>query len=260
MSLATEVVGLGDRTILICHGILGSRRNWRSFARGLIGALPGWRVVLVDLRGHGDSADLPPPWTVAQCAADLAALDLSPEVVIGHSFGGKVVLAYTALLPPALRQTWVLDAIPGPTIGDLTVQEVSRVIAALRGLQPLHRRTELIDILTGMGFSETLARWMTTNLMRTPAGLTWRFNLDAIEALIADYFALDLWDVLETPISGLELHIVRATRSDRWTEAVLARLEDLSRSSDVLLHELDAGHWVHVDAPEALTAMLVEQL
>jgi esterase len=258
VSLAAETIGDGERTVLICHGILGSRRNWRSFARGLVAALPGWRVVVVDLRGHGDSSDLGPPYTVAQCAQDLADLDLDPEVVVGHSFGGKVVLAYTALLPRALRQTWVLDAIPGPTAGDLTANEVSLVIAALKGLPTLERRTELIDILTGQGFSPTLARWMTTNLQRTPDGLTWRFDLDAIQALIADYFALDLWDVLETPTSDLEIHVVQATRSDRWTPEVLARFADLPLGSDVLLHELDAGHWVHVDAPGALIAMMAE--
>ena len=258
MSIATEVIGSGARTALICHGILGSRRNWRSFARGLSAALPGWRMVLVDLRGHGDSAALGPPYTVAQCAADVAALGIDPEVIIGHSFGGKVVLSYTAKLPAALQQTWVLDAIPSPSPGDEDAQEVSRVIAALRAIPPLERRTDLVGILTGMGFSETLARWMTTNLQRTPDGLRWRFDLSAIAALITDYFALDLWDVLETPTSDLEIHVVRALHSERWTPDVLQRFDDLSLSSDVTLHDLDAGHWVHVDNPAGLIQIMVE--
>ena len=99
---------------------------------------------------------------------------------------------------------------------------------------------------------------MTTNLRRTDAGLRWRFDLDAITALITDYFGLDLWDVLETPTTDLEIHVVRALKSDRWTPDILDRFDALSLGSDVTLHSLDAGHWVHVDNPDGLLAMMAE--
>ena len=260
MSLAFEVIGSGTQTMLICHGILGSRRNWRGFARQLTGALPGWQAVLVDLRAHGDSTALGPPFTVAQCAADLTDLvraeGLAPAVVIGHSFGGKVALSYTDTLPPDLRQTWVLDATPAPiSREDAAVSEVSQVIAALRTIPPLKRRTDLLSLLTGQGFSLTLARWMTTNLRHTPDGLQWRFDIDGIEALISDYFDLDLWHVLEMPTANLTIHVVRAEHSGRWTDDVVDRLESISL--DTTLHTLpDAGHWVHVDNPDGLVAMM----
>lgn len=60
-------------------------------------AFPSWQVLLVDLRCHGESARLPTrpdgPHNLDSAAGDvlrlLGRLKLFPEVLIGHSFGGK---------------------------------------------------------------------------------------------------------------------------------------------------------------------------
>ena len=57
------------RTAFVLHGIYGSLRNWRGMATRMVERNPGWKVVLVDLRNHGDSAGAPPPHTVAAAAA-----------------------------------------------------------------------------------------------------------------------------------------------------------------------------------------------
>lgn len=59
-------------------------------------------MVLVDLRNHGNSADiqgLDPPHDLFNAAKDLANLVKYrgwdwPDVVIGHSLGGKVALQF----------------------------------------------------------------------------------------------------------------------------------------------------------------------
>ncbi|CAL5350753.1 unnamed protein product [Camellia sinensis] len=59
-------------------------------------------MVLVDLRNHGRSAEiegLNPPHDMAHAAKDLADLIKSqglawPDVVLGHSMGGKVALQF----------------------------------------------------------------------------------------------------------------------------------------------------------------------
>ena len=102
-----------------------------------------------------------------------------------------------------------------------------------------------------------LASWMTTNLRRTPDGYRWRFDLPAVREMIADYFVEDLWPVLDAPGPGLRIDVVRAERSDRWTDEELDRFARLPDDCAVRLHLLpDSGHWVHVDAPDALIDIL----
>lgn len=64
----------------------------------ILQAFPSWQLLLVDLRCHGESARLPMrpggPHSLETSAGDilrlLGRLKLFPEVLIGHSFGGKV--------------------------------------------------------------------------------------------------------------------------------------------------------------------------
>jgi esterase len=262
VQLFHTTVGTGPRVALVVHGILGSGNNWRGFCKRLAERCPDWRFVLVDLRGHGRSRSGSPPHTVQAAAEDLLALPLEPEALIGHSFGGKVVLAAAATRSSSLEQVWVLDAQPGPLVDAADHSEVVRVIAALRGVpQPLAGRSELVDLLKGLGFSRSLALWMTTNLKQTPEGLVWRFDLDVVEQLIADYFERDLWPLLENPPMGTELHVLRAMASDRWSPEELERFEALPPWRGTELHELpDSGHWVHVDNPNGLLEILCTHL
>lgn len=251
------------RTALLCHGILGNRNNWRSFARSLVQRRPELRVVTVDHRNHGDSTGAPPPHTLAACAADLQALQrrlgLRAEVLIGHSFGGKVVLeaaraAISAGEPGALT-VFVLDATPAAgEPGREAELEVSGVMRDLRAVpQPLADRQAVVQLLVARGTSLPLARWMTTNLGRAADGWRWRFDIDACEQMIADYFAADFMELLSTPRADLQVHLLRAARSDRWSPALLAALDALPAGAPTQLHLLpEAGHWVHADNPEGL--------
>ncbi|GAA3272619.1 hypothetical protein GCM10010493_57940 [Streptomyces lavendulae subsp. grasserius] len=53
MQLRTQTWGEGDRLALLVHGIMSDHRTWRRVGPALAGR--GYRVVAVDLRGHGAS-------------------------------------------------------------------------------------------------------------------------------------------------------------------------------------------------------------
>jgi len=260
--------GQPTRTAVLGHGILGNRQNWRSFAQRLVLRRPELRVITVDHRHHGDSTGAPPPDTVAACAADqlrlCAQLGFEADVLIGHSFGGKVALdaarqrAARGPLHPPLT-VFVLDAPPVPgRAEDRDEHEVARVLRALVALpQPLAERQDVVGLLLARGFGAPLARWMTTNLGRAADGWRWRFDLEGARRLIEDYFTLDFMGLLETPRAGLSVHLVRAERSDRWPPALVAALEALPAGAPGRLHLLqDAGHWLHADNPAGLLDLL----
>ena len=260
--------GTPDQWAFLCHGILGSRRNWRSFARKLAERRPELGIITVDLRNHGDNPPRPGPHTLAACAQDLdrlaVHLDIRPSVLIGHSFGGKVVLQYAASLPVGLEQVWVLDSRP-ETIpaAEIAESDVNRVIAALQALPAdFANRQDVVPLLTEQGFSRMLARWMTTNLRRTADGTwTWRFQLGPVSEMIADYYTADLRSVLTTPVPDLSVHVVRAARSTRWPQSILDWFASLPAGAPGQLHLLeDSDHWVHVDNPDGLLEIFDDEL
>jgi N-formylmaleamate deformylase len=85
------------RTAVLVHGITSSSLSWSRVARGLI---DGFRVLAVDLRGHGDSDKPPTGYRVDDQASEVAqfcrALGLERVSLIGHSWGGAIGLILAA--------------------------------------------------------------------------------------------------------------------------------------------------------------------
>lgn len=85
------------RAVVLVHGITESRRTWDPLVAPLIAA--GYRVVAVDLRGHGASSTVA-PYDLATMASDLRAVleaeGVDDALLVGHSLGGAVVSAYAA--------------------------------------------------------------------------------------------------------------------------------------------------------------------
>ncbi len=254
-------------TALVLHGVLGSGQNFRGLARTLVRRRPDLALVLVDLRHHGQSSGAPPPQTLQACALDLVALQRHlrkehPElpdvqVLMGHSFGGKVALWASRLPELRLTQVFVLDSNPGALKPDKDY-EVLRVIRAVRQVpQPIESRAAVVDNLLAQGLSSGLANWMTTNLRRTDSGYEWVFNLDAIEELLVDYFQQDLWEYLAEPRQVPEFQLIVAENSDRFSGTLRARAQALPPTSQCHYHVIpNAGHWLHVDNPGALLDLL----
>lgn len=248
-----------DRWTYFLHGIFGAGRNWRSVARRWVdaGSLRGG--VLVDLRLHGDSTGFRPPHTIRACADDVRRLaratGKAPSAVLGHSFGGKVALE-VATRGEGLRRAWIIDSTPAAR--EEPEGSAVRMLEALRAEDgPFGSREDAQRALMKHGFAAPVARWMITNLTRTEAGWTWRLDLDGMQALLEDFFEVDLWPVVEEPPPGLELHFVKATRSPVLTEEACERIEAAGQATGrVHLHRVEGGHWLNVDAPDRLLELM----
>ncbi|WP_327073300.1 alpha/beta hydrolase [Kitasatospora purpeofusca] len=105
MKLNTREWGTGDRVALLVHGIMSDHRSWRSVGPALAGR--GYRVIAVDLRGHGASPrgegaapeDRYGPEHYAQDLVD--TLPAGADLAIGHSLGALTLLHAVDRLRPA---------------------------------------------------------------------------------------------------------------------------------------------------------------
>lgn len=251
------------RWLLVLHGIYGAGRNWGSIARRLVDARPEWGAVLVDLRMHGQSRGFTGPHTIAAAADDVdrlvAHLDLHAAAVLGHSFGGKVALTYARHHGGELRQVWVIDstfAVRPPS------GSAWEMIEAVRRLPPeFASRAEAVAGLVAQGYAEPVAQWMAINLQPQDGRYRWRIDFDAMDEMLRDFFRTDLWDVVESPPPGVDIHFVKATESDTLDLEAAARVQAAVRTSGhVFLHLLQGGHWLNTDNPDGVLQLLLDGL
>ncbi|MBO2447509.1 alpha/beta fold hydrolase [Actinomadura barringtoniae] len=99
MKLKVHELGEGDKVALLVHGIMASHGTWCRVAPLLVGR--GYRVVMPDLRGHGDSPHTA-EYSPELFAGDLAdSLPTGADVAIGHSLGALSLSLAVERLRPA---------------------------------------------------------------------------------------------------------------------------------------------------------------
>jgi pimeloyl-ACP methyl ester carboxylesterase len=100
VSIAYEVRGEGVPALVFVHGWCCDRSYWSEqlphFAKK-------YKVVAIDLAGHGDSGLNRKEWTMGAFGEDVVAvvnkLNLDQVVLVGHSMGGFVILEAARQLP-----------------------------------------------------------------------------------------------------------------------------------------------------------------
>lgn len=108
--------GTGRPTVVLVAGLGGSSRDW---ANQVDGWRRGGRVCTYDRPGLGRSS---PRRGTKEVHAGIHAKELRallvaagekrPVILVGHSYGGLIVRAFTARYPAAVRGLLLLDAVP----------------------------------------------------------------------------------------------------------------------------------------------------
>ena len=106
--------GRGETALVFVHGWLGNVEWWTPVMERFA---PSYRVVALDLAGHGSSGRERGEWTVERFADDVVAvvraLDLERVVLLGHSMSGAI----TVQAARVLRERVVL-LVPVDTLND----------------------------------------------------------------------------------------------------------------------------------------------
>lgn len=253
--LATIRVGDGSSPVVLIHGFLGSGRNLASFARRWSQLDPSLAFVLPDLPGHGISpkvADAANLGDIAKIAIETVRAEGfdGPLSWVGHSFGGRVSLAAALVAPEAVRDITLLDIAPGP-IAHGTSESAQILDQLLRAPASAPDRDTMRRFLLERGVKPAIAEWLLMNLVHTDDGYVWRIDRQSLARLHERVNAADLWEAVERPVAPVRC--VRAERARYVTDEDKARME---RAGCPVATLQGSGHFVHVDAPDQLLALL----
>lgn len=127
VSLHFEADGLGlhyldwgegpSSHLVLLHGLASQAHRWDDFA-GAVHDL--FRVVTLDLRGHGLSDHTEEGYTLPLFAADVKALarhlNLQQFDLLGHSLGAMAAINFTAQNPGLVRRLVLEDGGPGMNV------------------------------------------------------------------------------------------------------------------------------------------------
>ncbi|MFZ0547824.1 MAG: alpha/beta hydrolase [Candidatus Promineifilaceae bacterium] len=138
IDLYYEMEGDGEAVVFI-HGLGSSSRDWEQqmdfFAEQ-------FRVVALDLRGHGRSEKPPGPYSMKMFAGDTAelikTLDLGAVHVVGISLGGMVAFQLALDSPDSVKSLVIINS--GPEVVARTLRErwqvfVRRAIVQFLGMR-----------------------------------------------------------------------------------------------------------------------------
>jgi pimeloyl-ACP methyl ester carboxylesterase len=111
LHLYYEIHGSG-RPLILLHGGLGSGEMFGPIIPTLTTA--GHQLIVVDLQGHGRTADIDRPIDIRLMAGDIAALiehlGLDHPDLLGYSLGGGVALQTAVQYPELIRRLIVVSA------------------------------------------------------------------------------------------------------------------------------------------------------
>ncbi len=250
MALAYFTRGTGPKKVLLLHGFLGSGRNLGSLAARWSEADPSLTLILPDQLGHGASPPLPEPPTLQALADAVVALqaDLSAEEapLVGHSLGGRVALRAASVRTPKIA---MLDIAPSPIALTDGLDRVLQVLMAAPATA--QSRAAMREHFINQDVSPALADWALMNLVAGDAGFAWRIDRQQLARMNDEASARDLWPDAErlqhklVAIRGGASHFVSAADVERFSHLGVA-VQTIA----------GAGHFLHLDEPQAVLAAL----
>lgn len=234
--------------VALLHGLFGVARNLGVVQRTLAGR---FRVLALDMRNHGASphgSDMRYTALAQDVIETLAAHDALPCALVGHSMGGKAAMRAALMQPDTVSRLIVADIAPV-----VYPPRNAGFIEALRGI-PLTAgltRAQADAVLARSVDDPGLRAFLLQNLI-TGAQPTWRIGLAEIAAALPD---IEGWDAAADSAYYRPTLFVSGKHSDYIRPEYRPAIRKLFPAARFVTVK-NAGHWLHVDNPTGLNAVV----
>ena len=231
-------------TLVLIHGWSCDRTYWNSQVRPLA---ERYRVVTLDLAGHGDSGLEREEWTIASYGADVVAvieeLDLEDVILVGHSMGGDVAVDAARLIPERVAaMVWV------DTYRQLgtprTPEEIEAFVAPLRADFSTNTYAFVSENLFPPGTDSALVARVARDMSEAPPEIA----VPSIQSSFANGAVVPR--VLD---EELDLPVVTINADDGSTD-----VPSLARYGVEVVLVPNVGHFMMMEDPERFNATLMD--
>lgn len=223
--------------LVFVHGFPFDRRVWRKQAAALRGS---HRVVTVDLRGFGESSAGDGRGSMQQFAEDvhdlLRALLTERVVLVGHSMGGYVALAFAHAFPEELRGLVLVGTQAGPDTPEGAAARRGTIEKVRAGGVRVVTEAMAPKMVAPANQAQMLDQVQGLMATATPAGV-----IGALEAMADRPDSRSALATIEAPtlvITGAEDGVIPPAESRMIAEAIEgARLETLPNAGHLVAFE-----------------------
>jgi pimeloyl-ACP methyl ester carboxylesterase len=244
--ISYTVYGTGDIALLFVHGWSCDSRYWREqvphFAEE-------YRVITMDLAGHGNSGQQRKVYSLDGFAQDVKAVieAVGPKqvILIGHSFGGEIVASAARSEPEK-----VIGIIGADTLHNLDETFSKEEGCKLIGLDGFKKDfkpavREFVKQMMGKDVRPELSNWILSDMSSAPP----QAAISALEeyvGAIADKKTINIFREVKVPVICIN--------ADLWPTHIEANRRYMM-SFDVKIMK-GAGHFLMLERPEEFNRLL----
>ncbi|KAF2868349.1 Alpha/Beta hydrolase protein [Massariosphaeria phaeospora] len=246
--------------ILILHGLFGSKKNNRSISKALARDLSR-PVYAIDLRNHGDSAHDKAHNYIAlaeDTEAFLEKHDLRDATLIGHSMGAKTVMTMALRNPDCCANIIPVDNAP---VDAALSSDFPNYVEGMRKVEneKVNSQKAADEILEPFAKELPVRQFLLTNLTRPSPSEPLKFRIPV------QILAKALDDMADFPFTDPDIRrfnkpalFMRGSRSHYVSDETIPIIGRFFPRFELM--DIDAGHWVISENPEAFRRGVVEFL
>jgi pimeloyl-ACP methyl ester carboxylesterase len=242
--ISYEIYGAGEPTLVFVHGWSCDARYWRAqlphFAKN-------YRVVTLDLAGHGHSGTKRLQYTMSAFGEDVQAVTEATGsrsvILIGHSMGGSVIAEAARLMPNR-----VIGLIGIDTLEDIeypmTREELEKMAAPLKKDFRTGSR-KFVEEMMSPHTDPQLCEWILSDMSAAPPSVA----LSAINNMMSQYITGEAAKIFD----GIRIPVI-SVNGDMWPVNYEANRRHMFSFDAIVLKGAD--HFLMLDRPEEFNRAL----
>jgi pimeloyl-ACP methyl ester carboxylesterase len=245
VSIVYEVRGEGEPALVFIHGWCCDRSYW---SEQLPHFAEKYKVVAIDLAGHGESGLDRKEWTIEAFGDDVVAvvdkLNLEQVVLIGHSMGGFVMLEVGREIPQR-----ILGLVGTDTIWDFESKYPQEFVdAVLKGLND--NFVEFMKDFVRDMFIENSDPLLIDKIVRSTSSIPPEVGIGAVKAVInfQNNEIIQVLSEVKAPITCINADATNVETNKRYVPSFKAKIMS------------GVGHFNMMEDPETFNRLLEETI